>query len=243
MRIIPDSFRDQKKNNKYLNMKRFLSLCTVLLLLAGCKNEPKKTDVSEASVSNEELITTKIANANGFENFEKVNQLNFTFNVKVNDTVRSQRSWKWYPKENKIELTEKGETFSYIKKDTLDEQAKGADQKFINDTYWLLFPYQLMWSDFNFEFNQTAIAPISQKQMQGLTVNYSSDGGYTPGDTYRLYLSDDLMVKEWTYESAGGRTFSTTWEDYETFNGITISKMRKNQDGSFQVYFTNIEVK
>jgi len=224
-------------------MKRILSLCTVLLLFAGCKNEPKKTGISEISASNEESITTKIAYANGFENFEKANQLNFTFNVKVNDTVRSKRSWKWYPKENKIELTEKGETFSYIKKDTLDEQAKAADQKFINDTYWLLFPYQLMWSEFEFEFSPMAIAPISQKKMQGLTVKYSSDGGYTPGDTYRLYLSDDLMVKEWTYESAGGSTLSTTWEDYETFNGITISKMRKSPDGSFQLYFTDIEVK
>jgi len=232
-------------------MKGSLSLCLVLLLLAGCKNEPEKTAVSETTASNEESITTKIAYANGLENFEKVNQLNFTFNVKVNDTVRTQRSWKWYPKENKIELTEKGETFSYIKKDTLSyikkdtlaEQAKAADQKFINDTYWLLFPYQLMWSDFDFEFNQTTTAPISQQQMQGLTVNYSGDGGYTPRDTYHLYLSDDLMVKEWTYESAGGKTLSTTWEDYETFNGITISKMRKSPDGSFQLYFTDIEVK
>jgi hypothetical protein len=232
-------------------MKRFLLLCTVLLLLAGCKNEPEKTAVSETTASKEESISTKIAYANGLENFEKVNQLNFTFNVKVNDTVRTQRFWKWYPKENKIELTEKGETFSYIKKDTLSyikkdtlaEQAKAADQKFINDTYWLLFPYQLMWSDFNFEFDQTATAPISQEKMQGLTVSYSSDGGYTPGDTYHLYLSDDLMVKEWTYESAGGKTLSTTWEDYETFNGITISKMRKSPDASFQVYFTDIEVK
>lgn len=224
-------------------MKKFLPLFTVLLLLAGCKNEPKKADFSETSASNEAPITTKIAYANGFENFEKVNQLNFTFNVKVNDTVRSQRSWKWYPKENKIELTENDETFSYIKKDSLDEQSKAADQKFINDTYWLLFPYQLMWSNFESEFHQTATAPISQQQMQGLTVTYSSDGGYTPGDTYRLYFSDDLMVKEWTYESSGGRTLSTTWEDYETFNGITISKMHKSEDGSFELYFTDIEVK
>lgn len=224
-------------------MKRFLPFCAVLLLLAGCKSEPEKTAVSETSASNEESITTKIAYAHGFENFEKVNQLNFTFNVKVNDTVRSQRSWKWFPKKNKIELSEKGETFSYIKKDTLDEQAKAADGKFINDTYWLLFPYQLVWSDFKFKFNQTATAPISQEQMQGLTVHYSSDGGYTPGDTYRLYLSEDLLIKEWTYESAGGRTLSTTWEDYETFNGITISKMHKSPDGSFQLYFTDIEVK
>jgi hypothetical protein len=224
-------------------MKNFLALCAVLILLAGCKNESEKTDIPESLSSKEESITAKIAYSNGFENFEQVNQLNFTFNVKVNDTVRSQRSWKWSPKENKIELTEKGETFSYIKKDTLDEQANAADQKFINDSYWLLFPYQLMWSDFNFEYNQTATAPISHQQMQGLTVNYSSDGGYTPGDTYRLYLSDDLMVKEWTYESAGGRTLTTTWQDYETFNGITISKMRKSPDGSFQLYFTDIEVK
>lgn len=223
-------------------MKKILSLCMLLLLLAGCKNEPKKADLSEGPSSTEEPITTKIAYAHGFGNFEKVNQLNFTFNAKVNDTIRSQRSWKWYPKENKVELTEKGESFSYIKNEILDEQAKAADQKFINDTYWLLFPYQLIWSDYDFEFNQTATAPISQQQMQGLTVKYSSDQGYTPGDTYRLYFTDDLMVREWTYESAGGRTLSTTWEDYETFNGIAISKMHKSPDGSFQLYFTDIEV-
>lgn len=224
-------------------MKKITSLCMLLLLLAGCKNEPKKADLSEGPSLTEESITTKIAYANGFDNFKNVNQLNFTFNVKVNDSVRSQRSWKWYLKENKIELTENDENFSYIKKDTLDEQSKATDQKFINDTYWLLFPYQLVWSDYNFEFNQTSTAPISQQQMQGLTVNYFSDGGYTPGDTYRLYFSDDLMIKEWTYESSNGRTLSTTWEDYESFNGITISKMHKSPDGSFQLYFTDIEVK
>jgi len=232
----------EQLQNKII-MKKILSLSMLLLLFAGCKNESKKADLSEELSPAEETIITKIAYTNGFENFEKVNQLNFTFNVKVNDTVRSQRSWKWYPKENKIELTENDETFSYIKKEPLDEQSKAADQKFINDSYWLLFPYQLMWSNFESEFHQSATAPISLKQMQGLTVNYSSDGGYTPGDTYRLYLSDDLMVREWTYESSGGRTLSTTWEDYETFNGITISKMHKSEDGSFQLYFTDIELK
>jgi len=224
-------------------MKKILSLCVLLLILTNCKNKPEKTDILETAASNEEPITAKIAYANGFNNFEKVKQLNFTFNVKVNDTVRSQRSWKWYPKEHKIELTENDETFSYIKKDTLNEQEKAADQKFVNDSYWLLFPYQLMWSDFDFEVDQTATAPISQQQMQGLTVKYSSDGGYTPGDKYHLYLSDDLMIKEWTYESSNGRTLSTTWEDYETFNGITISKMHKSPDGNFQLYFTDIKVK
>ena len=224
-------------------MKKFLFLCLILLLFAGCKNTTEKSSSSETPASTEDSITKKIADENGFENFDKVNQINFTFNVKVNDTLRSQRAWKWYPKQNKIELTEKGETFSYIKKDTLDEQAKVADQKFINDSYWLMFPYQLMWSNFNSEFNKTSTSPISQQQMQELTVNYSGDGGgYTPGDTYRLYLSDDLMVKEWTYESAGGSKMSTTWEDYETFKGLKIAKMHKSPDGSFQLYFTDIEV-
>lgn len=224
-------------------MKRVLSVCMLVLFLTGCKNKPEKSAISETPSTKEESITTKIALANGFGNFEKVNQLNFTFNVKVNDTVRSQRFWKWYPRENKIELTEKGEFYAYSKNDTLDETARETDQKFINDTYWLLFPFQLMWSDFEFEFNQTTTAPISQEQMQGLTVHYSSDGGYTPGDTYHLYFTDDFKIKEWTYESSGGRTLSTTWEDYETFNGILISKTHKSPDGSFQLFFTDIEVK
>jgi len=227
-------------------MKKILFLFAFTALLSSCKNETKSEENSETAKSEENLTTSqKIANANGLENFEKVEELDFTFNVKVNDTVRSSRSWKWYPKENKVAMTEKDSTNSYTRNsDNLSEAEKAMDSKFVNDSYWLLFPYQLVWSDASFTEEKDVTAPISKEKMNKLTVAYSEKGGYTPGDTYDVYYDNDYMIKEWVYKaSGGGREMTTTWEDYETYKGIKISKMHKSEDGSFQLYFTDIDVK
>lgn len=225
-------------------MKNKLTLLALFIFIVSCKNDPEKSETSQQETAFEEPITKEIAYANGFKNFEDVTQFNFTFNVKVNDTVRTERSWKWLPKEKKVELTEKGETYSYSKDGDLNEEETKIDQKFINDKYWLLFPYELIWSEYEFEHNRSSVAPISQKGMHQLTVKYPDTSGYTPGDTYLIFFDEnDKMIREWTYQSAGGRSLSTTWEDYETFNGITIATMHKSGDGSFQLYFSDITVK
>jgi hypothetical protein len=228
-------------------MKKVISLCMILTFLIGCKDDSKKNENSEnqaLETPSEELpITAKIANANGVEKFKELEELNFTFNVKLNDTLRSERAWKWFPKSKKVELTEKGETISYTQGDSLTEKTLAVDQKFINDSYWFLFPHQLMWSDFESTYNEKGIAPISKDEMQMLTVNYKGKGGYSPDDSYRVYFGDDNMIQEWTYISSTGRELTTTWEDYETFKGIPISKMHKTADSSFQIYFTDIKFK
>jgi hypothetical protein len=228
-------------------MKKVITLCLFLTILIGCKEDSKNNEQSEnqeVEITSEELpIATKLANANGVEKFKDIEELNFTFNVKVNDTLRSERAWKWFPKSKKVELTEKGETITYIQGDSLTEKTLAVDQKFINDSYWFLFPHQLMWSDFESTYNEKGIAPISNDEMQMLTINYKGKGGYSPDDTYHLFFGDDMMIKEWTYVSSTGRELTTTWEDYETFKGIPISKMHKSADGSFQLYFTGIKFK
>ncbi len=227
-------------------MKKLLTFCLLVFIFIGCKDDSKNSESEEIIVTDSTAVdvplTTKMANANGMEKFDELNELNFTFNVKVNGEVRSQRDWKWAPKTNKITLSEKGETITYKRDESLDSIAMAVDQKFINDSYWLLFPYQLMWSNYESDYTETAMAPISNKEMQQLTVNYKGKGGYTPDDTYKLYFGDDYMIKEWTYLSSKGGELTTTWEDYETFKGIPIAKMHKSADSTFQLYFTNIKV-
>lgn len=226
-------------------MKKLFTLCMILTLLIGCKDDSKKSENSESQALEttfEELpFTAKIANANGIEKFNELEELDFTFNVKVNDTLRTERAWKWFPKTKKVELTEKGETISYTQGDSLTEKTLAADQKFINDSYWFLFPYQLMWSDFESTYSEKEMTPISNNEMQMLTINYKEKGGYSPGDSYRIYFGDDNMIKEWTYISSTGRELTTTWEDYESYKGIPISKMHKTADSSLQLYFTDIK--
>ncbi len=223
-------------------MKKILFFVTVGILLTGCKNDTKNSAVTEGSPQTGEATAKKVAMAYGYENFDDVKQINFSFNVKINDTIRSSRTWNWYPQEERVELIENGERFSYDKDGEFDETETAADQKFINDTYWFLFPYQLVWSEYESDFNRMAVAPISQQEMQQLTVKYAGDGGYTPGDTYHLYLNEDNIIEEWTFESSEGRTLTTTWEDLETYNGITVAKSHKTEDGSFELFFDDIEV-
>jgi len=228
-------------------MKNIFILCLFVTFLVGCKNDSEKKenlDESNVETTSEELsIAEKIANANGMEKFKDLNEIDFTFNVKINDTARAERAWKWFPKTKKIELTENGETIAYTQGDSLTEKQLAADQKFINDSYWLIFPYQLMWSNYESTYNEKGIAPISNEEMQMLTVNYKGKGGYSPDDSYHIFFGDDNMIKEWKYISSTGRELVTTWEDYETFNGIPIAKMHKSADGSFQLYFTDISLK
>ncbi|MDT0646138.1 hypothetical protein RM545_05500 [Zunongwangia sp. F260] len=225
-------------------MKKIFFLSVLAMAVCSCNQNTNNSNTTSNS-SSEEIkdLPQEIANANGLQSFDEVEELNFTFNVKVQDTLRSQRSWEWHPKTNEISLTENGTTSSYTQDEDLTEDEKKIDQKFINDTYWLLFPYQLVWSDAEITEEKDATAPISGDTMDKLIVSYSSDGGYTPGDTYDIYYNDDLMVQEWVYKSAdGNREMPTTWENYQDYNGMKIAKSHKSPDGSFELYFSDIAV-
>ena len=222
-------------------MKKILLLIMLGAMISSC-NQNKKEKEKIAKNPNLE-VHEKIAMASGFEKFDSIKQIKFTFNVKVNDSVRSERRWTWNIDSDKISLSENDTVMSYTKKDSLSEKNRNIDQKFVNDSYWLLFPFQLKWSLAEFSDPKKAKAPISGDEMQMLSVKYPSEGGYTPGDTYDIYFDEDYMIQEWVYKSSGGgREMATTWEDYSDFKGIKISKMHKSEDGNFELFFTNITV-
>lgn len=222
-------------------MKKILLICILGILSGSCKNENKQQE--ETAEKPDLEIYEQIAMANGFKEFDSISQIKFTFNVAVNDSLRSKRQWTWNLESNKISLVEKDSVMSYTRKDSLSKENEYIDQRFVNDSYWLLFPFQLKWSDAEISETRSAQAPISGQEMQMLTARYPSEGGYTPGDSYDIYFDEDHMIREWVYKASGGeREMATTWEDYEAFQGIKISKMHKSQDGSFELYFTDISV-
>jgi hypothetical protein len=132
------------------------------------------------------------------------------------------------------------------KRSEMDSTQLKADQAFINDKYWLLAPYQLVWDQRNSTLSEKSsqIAPISGDTLNMLSITYSNDGGYTPGDAYDFYFGKDFTVKEWVFREANDSvaTMTNTWEDYEDFNGIKIAKMHKDTTGGFEVYYTGISV-
>lgn len=204
--------------------------------------------VSEKTIKNhiqETTILEKIANASGFQNWKNVEEIKFTFNVD-RDTTHFERSWVWKPKTNDITAITADKTLEY-NWSNMDSTAYKTNGGFINDKYWLLTPFQLVWDADNFTHKHSleAEAPISKKPMQKLTIVYGNEGGYTPGDAYDFYFGEDYSIQEWVFRKGNAPTPSmiTTFEDYEEINGLKLAKSHKRPDGNFNLYFTGIEVR
>lgn len=228
-------------------MKKSVAIILFALLLISCNNQkqlPKNQDDNEV-VSEKDLTTAeKIANANGYENWKDVSEIAFTFNVDRNSN-HYERSWIWKPKTGDVTMISEKDTVSY-NRSKMDSLTMKTDGGFINDKYWLLAPFQLVWDEgTTFSEKEKAVAPISKDTLNQLTIVYGKDGGYTPGDAYDFFYDNDFKVKEWNYRQANSEaiSMSTTWEDYENFNGIELAKTHKDSTGNFKLYFTNISVK
>ncbi|MEO5789388.1 MAG: hypothetical protein ACOH2D_04915 [Gelidibacter sp.] len=219
-------------------MKNSLISLVLIALFFSCKQkEEPKTIVKEWTTAE------KIANANGIQNWKNVTELQFTFNVDK-DTTHFERSWTWHPKTDDITMISGKDTVTYNQK-SVDSSSMNADKAFINDKYWLLAPFHLVW-DKTITISETSIveAPISKTQLNKITITYPNTGGYTPGDAYDLFFGDDYLLKEWNYRKGNSKepTMTTTWEDYEDFKGIKISKLHKRSDINWKLSFTNIKV-
>ena len=223
-------------------MKQLILLLILSTCVIGCKNDSEKTKTSTSSAK-ELSILEKIANAHGYKNWKNIKKLNYTFNVD-RDSSHYERSWQWYPQKNEVKMLSAKDTIEYFRKD-MDSIQQQTDQGFINDKYWLLFPFQLVWDKgFQYSVEENVKAPISEKPMKEITIAYDNEDGYTPGDTYKIYIDKDFIIREWSYIASGSKepNLSTTWENYQTYNGLKIATNRQNKEESFKLYFTNIKV-
>ncbi len=214
---------------------------TLVLTLLGCKTDKKQ----ETTEPEKELnILEKVAYAHGYDNWKDVSRLKFTFNVD-RDSSHFERTWLWNTESNDVVLMTREDTISYNRK-AVDSIIAKTDGGFINDKFWLLAPYQLVWDhdNFNYRHSESSLAPISNDTLQKLTIVYGNEGGYTPGDAYDFYFGDDYVIQEWVFRKANQEEPSmvTSWEDYKSMEGLDIATMHKMPDSNFQLYFTGLEV-
>ncbi|MFD1063201.1 hypothetical protein ACFQ1Q_08070 [Winogradskyella litorisediminis] len=220
-------------------MKSVIKILCLLLVLTSCKSDKKETEVKVLS------IAEKIANAHGYENWKNVKEVQFTFQVD-RDTVKGNgRSWTWLPKKDSVYMQAGVQNIKYSRK-SLDSIPLNVDRAFINDKYWLLVPFQLVW-DYGATLSEPkkAKAPISNNEMDMITILYPSEGGYTPGDAYDIYYGEDYLIKEWTFRKGNTTesSLSNTFENYKDFNGIKIAIDHKKDNGSWNLNFTDVKIK
>ncbi|NJB36006.1 hypothetical protein [Croceivirga sp. JEA036] len=223
----------------------FVVIC---FLIISCKNNTSKTEetIPEAPEIEEKHLTLpeKIAVAHGFENWKTIDQLAFTFNVDRNEK-HFQRSWIWNIKQNTVTHINGTDSLTYNRK-SMDSVAYKTNAGFINDKFWLLAPFNLVWDRKNYTYTHKVLdtTPIGKHPMQKLTVVYGNKGGYTPGDAYDFYFGDDLIIREWTFREGNQEkpSMSTTWENYKEQNGIKIAQEYKGASKDFKLYFDGIKV-
>jgi len=230
-------------------MRNQIALLLFLSLLTSCKDaETKNPETSETiQVEAEKPLSTaqSIANAYGIEHWNQVEEFHFTFNLELPNR-RLERTYIWNPKSKDVTFIQEGDTLQYNRNKELDSIQMAADQRFINDKYWLLAPYQLVWDqDLSFTEQDAVMAPISKKRMRKLTAVYPDSGGYTPGDAYDFYFDDNFIIKEWVFRE--GNQFEpsliTTWEDILEINEIKLAQRRKDSTQNFHLHFSNLSIR
>ncbi|MCL6268309.1 hypothetical protein [Flagellimonas myxillae] len=209
-------------------------------LFSSCKNEPK----TKTPAVKELTVSEKIAQAHGYDHWKSVKEITFTFKV-GRDTTKHGRTWIWEPKTNKVTSITQNDTLVY-NRNSMDIITLKRNGAFINDRFWILAPFNLIWDAKNYtpEHSTNEIAPISGETMQKLTIVYGNEGGYTPGDAYDLYFKDDYILREWVFRRANQAepSTTTTWEDYVTLEGLKLVQDHTKAEPGFSLNMTNLKV-
>jgi hypothetical protein len=90
--------------------------------------------------------------------------------------------------------------------------------------------------------------PLGSGSAQLISVKYPSDIGYTPGDTWDLYVGTDNRVEQMVYHRGGPKKPSlvnATWEGYKKAGPLLVSTdHRGTADGApLTLTFTDVAVK
>jgi hypothetical protein len=90
--------------------------------------------------------------------------------------------------------------------------------------------------------------PLGNGSSELVSVKYPSEGGYTPGDTWDLYLDKDHRVQQMVYHRGGPKKPSlvtVTWDNYKKAGPVYISTDHNGTaDGNtVRIFITDVAVK
>jgi len=203
-------------------------------------------------------ILEKVAKTYGLDSWDKIEAIRYTWNGEIPGLFKVAHQWEWEPKTGKItyESTDKDGKpvkVAYMaselgsQSDLVKNQVEPA---FVNDNYWLLFPFHACWDTSATVTDKAAQRlPIGAGSATLVSVKYPAEaGGYTPGDTWDLYVGKDDRVQAMVYHRGGPTKPSlvtATWAGYKKAGPLLIStEHRGTADGKpLHIFITNVAVK
>ncbi len=218
-----------------------VSMVTILAATSWAQNPPP--------------IAEEVAKTFGIDSFGQVDAIRYTFNAQF-PGVNLARSWEWEPKTGKVTFQGKDKDGKPVKVTYLRSQlsSQPADVKdnidpgFMNDQYWLLFPFHLVW-DKGADVKDMGMQklPLGKGSADQVVTKYAS-GGYTPGDTWELFVGPDHRVEQFVFRRGGSKKPSlviATWAGYKKAGPLLFSTdHRGTADGKpLHVFFSDVSVK
>lgn len=202
-------------------------------------------------------ILEKVAKTYGLDSWNKIEAIRYTWNLQLGP-VNLSRSWEWEPKTGKVTYEAKGKDgnpvkVTYMRSDLsaqTDAVKKDIEPAFVNDNYTLLFPLKAYWDSSPAIIDQGMYnLPTGSGSAELVAVKYPAEvGGYTPGDTWELYVGKDNRVEYLVYHRGGAKKPSllyVTWGGQKKAGPLLISTDHRGKaDGQpIRIFFSNVSVK
>jgi hypothetical protein len=230
---------------------RSMTICWLfswVLLLAGTSRAQARPPIVE-----------QLAKTYGLHSFGEIEAIRYTFNLQLPALhVNLSRSWEWEPKTGKVSYEGKDKDGKMVKVTYLQSQINSSpanvkdeiEPDFVNDNYWLIFPFHVNWdTSATVQEKDHQKLPLGKGTAKLVSVKYPAEaGGYTPGDTWDLYVGANGRVEQFVYHRGGPKkpsNVTTTWADYKKAGGLLFStEHRGTADGKpARIFFTNVAVK
>ena len=202
-------------------------------------------------------IAEQLAKTYGLDSFGQIDAIRYTFNIEF-PGVRLSRSWVWEPKIDQVSYEGKDKDgkpvkATYVRSQLNSQPANVKDEiepAFVNDQYWLMFPFHVYWdTSANVQDLGMQKLPIGSGSAKHIVVKYPAEvGGYTPGDTWELFVGPNGRVEQFIYRRGGPKKPSlviATWTGYKKAGPLLISTEHRGtaDGGPLHLFFSNVAVK
>ena len=204
-------------------------------------------------------IVEQLAKTYGLDSYGQIDAARYTFNLELPALkVNLSRTWTWEPKIGQVTYESKDKDGKPVKVTYVRSQLNSAptnvkddiEPAFVNDNYWFIFPFHVDWdTSAVVEEKDKQKLPIGKGTAKLVSVKYPAEvGGYTPGDTWDLYVGSEGRVVEFVYHRGGPKkpsNVTTSWAGYKKAGPLLVSTdHRGTADGKpARIYFTNVAVK
>lgn len=117
---------------------------------------------------------------------------------------------------------------TYLAGDSLQNFLGKANSIWINDSYWLAFPFKLLDDGVNLSIGDRDTTMLGEDS-QTFWMSFNEVGD-TPQNRYRVYVSDTSgLINQWDFYKDSTSTvpdLATTFENYVEYDGVLISQKR-----------------